>query len=453
MILEIELCHPLVEALAAVMMRNDPRVVVVGAGFGGMQAAQTLAKTGVSVLLVDRNPYHTFIPLLYQVATAQLSPDQAIYPLRTLLRRYPHLQFLMAEVEEVNFAQQWLKLASGIVPYDYLVLATGSQAKFPTIPGAVEYSFPLNTVLDAVTLRNHLFSCFEQAAQAIDLEEQRSLLTFAIVGGGATGVELAGALSELVQAVTRDYPTLDRRYVRIVLLQAGNQLLAEFPQSLSNYTVRRLCRLGVEVYLQAKVNQVSQTAIYLENGMTIPAQTTIWTAGVEAAIPSTSAELNRGTRGRLAVRSTLQSDYDRVYVIGDAAYIEQAGKSLAGVAPEALQQGVAVATNIQRQLQGNLPQPFRYFNKGRLAIIGGYAAVGRIGRVNLSGIVPWLLWLGVHWVYLPGWRNRLFVLLSWLQNYGLGDRALRVILPSPRSQTQHLSRQLTQQSSQQLPRS
>ncbi|NJN88654.1 MAG: NAD(P)/FAD-dependent oxidoreductase [Leptolyngbyaceae cyanobacterium SL_7_1] len=434
-------------------MRKRPRIVVIGAGFGGMQAAQSLAKAGVSVLLIDRNPYHTFVPLLYQVATAQLSPDQAIYPLRTLVRRFPHLQFLMADVQEINLAQQWLATSETRISYDYLVLATGSRSQFFTIPGAADYSFPLNTVSDAVVLRNHLFACFERAAQTTDPVEQRSLLTFAIVGGGATGVELAGALGELVRSVQRDYPTIERRNVRIALLQGGTQLLAEFPRSLGNYTAQRLCRLGVEVYLQAKVSRVSPTAVYLDNGMSIPTGTTIWTAGVEAAIPVTSTALDRRHRGRLAVRSTLQlPNDDRVYAIGDAAYSESAGKPLAGVAPEALQQGVAAAKNIQRQLRGTLPQPFHYFNKGRLAIIGGYAAVGRIGKLNLAGIVPWLLWLGVHWVYLPGWRNRLFVLLSWLQNYGLGDRALRIILSLPRSEGRSLSPQLTQQA-EELPRS
>ncbi|WP_416672314.1 NAD(P)/FAD-dependent oxidoreductase [Egbenema bharatensis] len=411
-------------------MQRYPRVVVVGAGFGGMQAAQSLAQHGVEVLLIDRNNYHTFVPLLYQVAAAQLEPEQVTFPIRNLLRRSPYrLRFLMAEVEEINLDQKWLRADGDVIPYDYLVLATGSQTKYLGVEGASEYALPLRTLEEAIALRNQILACFEQAAHTSDTELRRQLLTFAIVGGGATGVEVAGAITELVKtAIVRDYPTIDPQEIRILLVQSGDRLLPELPPKLGHYTYKRLWQVGIEIYLDTKVSQVTEGTVHLEDGTTLLAATVIWTAGLEATVPDTSTDLPAKAKGKLAVRSTLQTvDYPEVYAIGDMAYVEQNGKPLAGVAPEALQQGVAVAKNIARQLQGKAPQSFSYFNKGRLAIIGCYSGVGQIGKFALTGFLPWLMWLGVHLVYLPGFRNRLLVLLTWLHSYLLGDRISRRI--------------------------
>jgi NADH:ubiquinone reductase (H+-translocating) len=406
-----------------------PRVVVVGAGFGGMQAAQSLASLGVDVLLIDRQNYHTFVPLLYQVATAQLEPEQVVYPIRNLVRRSPrHLRFLLANVERIDFVCKQVETDAAVIPYDVLVLATGSQTQYLGIPGAAEHALPLRTLADAVALRDRLLSRFEQAAHTDDPEWRQALLTFAIVGGGATGVEMAGALTELVrQSLVRDYPQLDLRQVQIILLQAGDRLLPDLPASLGDYTYRRLRQIGVEVYLQAKVSQVSDRAVTLETGQVMPTATVIWTAGLEAALPP-SNDLTTAAKGKLRVCPTLQLLHDpTVYAIGDLAYVEQNGKSLDGVAPEALQQGVAVARNIARQRRGKEPQPFSYFNKGRLAIIGCYAGVGKIGRFAFTGWLAWLMWLGVHLVYLPGFRNRLMVLFTWLYSYPRSDRSIRII--------------------------
>lgn len=438
-------------------MRRYPRVVVVGAGFGGMQAAQSLAGAGVEVLLIDRNNYHTFVPLLYQVATAQLEPGQIIFPIRNLVRRSPYrFQFLMAEVEEVNLAQKWLKADDIVIPYDYLVLATGSQTKYLGVSGASEYAFSLRTLEEAVTLRSHILSCFEQAAHTFDAEVRQQLLTFVIVGGGATGIEMAGALTELVKAaIAKDYPTINPQEIRLILVQSGDRLLTELPPNLGHYAYKRLWQVGVEIYLDTRVSQVTEGAVHLEDGTTLLAETVVWTAGLEATVPETSDDLSTKAKGKLAVRSTLQTvDYPEVYAIGDMAYVEQNGKPLAGVAPEALQQGVAAAKNIVRQRKGKAPQPFSYFNKGRLAIIGCYSGVGQIGKFELTGFLGWFMWLGVHLVYLPGFRNRLFVLLSWLHSYLLGDRTSRRIIAAsvPRrrdrfSETRSRSRSALLQSS------
>ena len=414
-------------------MKRHPRAVVIGAGFGGMQAAQSLSKSGADVLLIDRNNYNTFVPLLYQVAAAQIEPELIAYPLRTILRGAPRTQFLRAEVHRVDFADQMVETDSGSLSYDYLVMATGSRTQYLGVPGAAENAFALRTLEQAIALRHHILQRLEQASQTSDPTLRQQLLTFVIVGGGPTGVEMAGTLTELKKAVKKDYPTLDLRGMRIVIVQSGDTLLNNLPSRLGRYTARKLSRLNVEVMLNTRVSQVTPQAVEFQDGACLPTTTVVWAAGLEAAMPEAAAEIKKDQKQKVKVRDTLQLiDYDNVYAIGDVAYVQQNGKPLAGVAPEALQQGVAIARNIRRQIKGKDPQPFSYFNKGRLAIIGGYGGVGKIGPVLLTGFLPWLMWLSVHLVYLPGFRSRLLVLLSWLHGYGLGDRAIRLILsPSP----------------------
>ncbi len=412
-------------------MKKRLRAVVVGAGFGGMQAAQSLSKSGADVLLIDRNNYNTFVPLLYQVAAAQIEPELIAYPIRTILRGAPRTQFLRAEVQRVDFARQVVETDSSDIPYDYLVMATGSQTQYLGVSGAAENAFPLRTLEQAIALRHHILQCLEQASQTSDPLLQQQLLTFVIVGGGPTGVEMAGTLTELKKAVKKDYPTLDLREMRIVIVQSSNTLLSNLPSRLGRYTARKLSRLKVEVMLNTRVSQVSAQTVAFAEGSGLPTTTVVWAAGLEAAMPETATAAEQAQKQKVKVRDTLQLiDHDNVYVIGDLAYVQQNGKPLAGVAPEALQQGVAIARNIRRQIKGKDPKPFSYFNKGRLAIIGGYSGVGKIGPILLTGFLPWLMWLGVHLVYLPGFRSRLLVLLSWIHGYGLSDRAIRLILSS-----------------------
>ncbi|WP_392530973.1 NAD(P)/FAD-dependent oxidoreductase [Nostoc sp. C117] len=415
---------------------NSRRVVIVGAGFGGLQAAQSLANCGADVLLIDRHNYHTFVPLLYQVATGQLEPEYIAYPIRTILRPFsfwgnkPKVQFLMAEVEQIDFSGQTVETDSCSITYDFLVLATGSRTQFLRVPGASESAFSMRTLEEAIAIRNQIFSCFEQAIKESDSLRRQQLLTFTIVGGGATGVEVVGAFVEMVRGqLRRDYPTLVKE-VRLILMQSGDRLLAELPKKLGAYTHKRLHQLGVEVYLQTRVTRVTFESVHLQNHEVIPTATVIWTAGLEANYPTTSKEVSFANKGKLLVHPTLQLlEQPNVYAVGDLAYVvEKNGKSLTGVAPEALQQGVAVARNIQRQFRGQLPKPFSYFDKGRLAIIGCYSGVGKIGAFAFTGCLAWLMWLGVHLVYLPGYRSRLLVLLTWLHTYLLRDRSVRLIL-------------------------
>lgn len=404
-----------------------PHIVVIGAGFGGMQAAVSLANSNANVLLIDRNNYNTFVPLLYQVAFAQLEPGLIAYPVRTLFRRRRNVRFLMASVEQVDLGQKQVKVADDVVFYDYLVLATGSQTRAPKLPGVAEYSWMMRTLAESIALRDHILQCFEQAAHEPDTFKRQQLLSFVIVGGGATGVEVAGALVELVRClVRRDYPMLHRSDVQVVMLQGGDRLLPDLPPTLGHYTLRKLRKLGVDVQVGAKVSQVEPHAVYLENGQSLATDTVIWTAGLEATLPEVVGAIEQGSRRRVAVLPTLQLvDYPEVYAIGDVAEVR--ATQLTGVAPEALQEGVVVARNIKRQLKGRSPKPFRYLNKGRLAIIGCYAGVGQIAGIPFGGFLAWFMWLAVHLVYLPGFRNRFFVLLSWLQAFILGDRAARSI--------------------------
>ncbi|MEM9218919.1 MAG: NAD(P)/FAD-dependent oxidoreductase [Cyanobacteria bacterium P01_F01_bin.150] len=422
-------------------MQKAIRAVVVGGGFGGMQAAQSLAKLGIKTLLIDRNNYNTFVPLLYQVAAAQIEPEKIAYPLRTAARCSDRLYFQMAEVKHIDFETQQIETDRSVIPYDFLVLATGSRTQYFGVAGAKQHAFSMRNLDEAIAIRNHIFGCFEQASNEPDPIVRRQLLTFIVVGGGATGVEMAGTLVELKRSLMQDYPYLNFADVRIIMVQSGEGLLRELPHSLGNYTLRTLRRLGVEVLLQARVNQVTPEGICLDSGKELSAATVVWTAGLEASRPLLSEHLETANRGKVVVQPTLQlKGYPNVYVIGDLAHVSGQGPSLAGVAPEALQQGVAVARNIERQSKWRAPKPFRYFNKGRLAIIGCYSGVGKIGPFLLTGFLPWFMWLAVHLVYLPGVRSRLLVLLSWIHGYSLRDRPIRLILSSKFTTTRHTAK-------------
>ena len=412
-------------------MRRNTRVVIVGAGFGGMQTACSLAKTHADVLLIDRNNYHTFVPLLYQVATAQIEAEKIAYPIRTLFRKSSNIRFLKDDVKRIDFSAQHIEAVSGKISYDVLVLATGSQTQFHNVPGANTYAWSMRTLSEAIALRNHFIDCFERASRENNPYRRRQLLTFIIVGGGATGVEMAGALAELLRGpIKKDYPSINLAEVRILLIQSASTLLPDLPARLGIYTARKLRALGVTVCLNTRVGHVQQGAVTLKDGERLESETVVWATGMEASVPKTSTDISVSRKGKLSVLPTLQlQGYPNVYAIGDVAHVKHNGNSLTGVAPEALQQGVFVAHNIQRQLRLKSPLPFTYRNKGRLAIIGGFSGVGKIGPIKLSGFLAWFMWLAVHLIYLPGFRNRLLILMSWLHTYFFRDRVARQIIP------------------------
>lgn len=390
-----------------------------------------MADADAEVLLIDRHNYHTFIPLLYQVATGFIKPELIAYPLSKALRNISNASFLKAEVKQIELENKAVITDCGAISYDYLIIATGSQTNFLEVSGAPQHTFPLRTLIDAVALRNQILNCFERAEKQnieahLEHDSQlEKLMTFAIVGGGATGVEIAGALQELIHnCLIKDYPQLDLNLARVILLQSGDSLLSTYPKQLSQYTSRQLRARGVKVHLNSRVKTTSPTQIVLSDESVIATSTIIWTAGVAANFPQLANKISTADQNKLQVLTTLQlPEYPQVYVAGDAAYVEQNGEPLIGVAPEALQLGGAIANNIKRQLKGKTPIAFNYFNKGTAAIIARNAGVAYLlGKIPLRGFGAWLLWLGIHIYYLPGLSNRWQLLEAWFKDYVLRDR-------------------------------
>ena len=413
-------------------MEKRTRVVVVGAGFGGLWAALELAKSPVDVLLVDRNNYHTFLALLYQVAAAELGGEQIAYPVRGILRGLDNVRFALAEVEGLDIENRVVITDGPALPYDHLIISTGTIPHYFGIPGAQENSFALKTLEQAIILRNHVLSSFERAIYSPSAELRKQLMTVVIVGGGATGVEFAGALSELVRGpLKKDYRSLDLQEVRILLLEARNHLLPGMPEKLQAYAADRLRRMGVEVHFDSPVSQVGPESVMLKDGTVIPTETTVWTAGVSGDEQIARWGLPTVRGSRVPVLSTLQvPEHADLYVIGDLAYFEQDGEVLPMVAPVAIQQGVAAARNIVRRLSGEEQKPFRYRDPGMMATIGRNAAAVKLGRWTSTGFLAWILWVGVHLLRLVGFRNRVLVLVNWAWDYFLFERAVRVILPT-----------------------
>jgi NADH dehydrogenase len=407
-----------------------PHVVILGAGFGGLRTARQLAHTPVRVTLIDRNNYHLFQPLLYQVASAGLSPNEIAYPVRSILRRQPNADFLLAEVHSVDLAARRLETSAGPLDYDYLLLAAGGQTNYFGLPSVEENSLGLKDLADAAALRDHLLRLFEAASRERDLQERRSMLTFVIAGGGPTGVELTGALSELITLVlSKDFPRQNIAEVRILLLEAAQRLLPGMPEDLARHTVEILRRKGVEVRFDAAVSGFDRRQVTLRSGEVIPARTLIWAAGIRPSglVRSLGAELAPG--GRVRVEPTLQlPGRPEVFVIGDAAYFEdEAGQPLPMVAPVATQQADCAVDNLRRMLESRPLKPFRYKDPGAMATIGRNQAVARLGRFQFRGFIAWIIWIVVHIYQLIGFRNRLVTLINWAWDYFLYDRAIRTI--------------------------
>jgi len=403
----------------------------VGAGFGGLNAARALRKAPAQIVLLDRNNYHLFQPLLYQVATAGLEPEEIAKPARAILRGQKNFDFRLVDVTRVDFAARTLETTAGPIVYDFLVLAPGGETNFFGLDSMQRHGLGLKDIPDAIAIRNHVLTCFEQAMLESDAERRRALLTFIVVGGGPTGVEMAGALSELIRLVlVKDYPRLNIKDVRILLLEATDRLLAALPERLREAAVKTLWRKWIDVRFGAQVADFDGTELRLKSSEVIPARTVIWAAGVRASPLNATLGLTVARQGRIPVEPTLQvAGHPEVYIIGDAAYREQDGEPLPMVAPVAIQMGQAVARNIMRQLRGGGQPlaPFRYRDQGTLATIGRNAAVAKVYGVQASGFVAWVMWLGIHIIQLIGFRNKLFVLINWAWDYFFYERAARLI--------------------------
>ncbi|MDI3270691.1 MAG: NAD(P)/FAD-dependent oxidoreductase, partial [Bacillota bacterium] len=372
---------------------SRPRVVIAGMGFGGLFAFHRLAKKPVDLLLVDRHNYHAFVPLFYQVAAAELEPVEIAYPIRTFLRRHPHADFLMADIEGVDLQGKKLLTAQGEVPYDYLILGLGSETSFFGLPGVKEHSFPVKSLAQALTLRNHILTLFERASRLSEGEE--GLLTFVIAGGGPTGVELAATLAEWIRDVLRkDYPPSVMEKARVLLVEATERILLGLPESQASYAQGTLEKLGVEVRTGTPIAGAEKGRVLLNEGEAIPTHTLIWTAGVKGSSLGERLGLPLSRGARVPVNEFLQlPDHPDVYVVGDLSYVEDgAGRPLPQVAPVAIQEGRQAAENIARVLQGKPPLPFRYKDPGVLLSIGRGRGVARIGKIHLKGFPAWLAW-------------------------------------------------------------
>ena len=406
-----------------------PTVVVVGAGFGGLRVARALRRAPVQVVLLDRNNYHLFQPLLYQVATAGLEPEQIAKPVRAILRGQANLDFRMVEVTGADLATRRLETSAGSVSYDHLVLALGGETNFFGLDSVARHGFGLKDVNEAVAIRNHVLTCFEQAMLEPDPERRRARLTFVVVGGGPTGVEMAGALSELIRLVlVKDYPRLNIKDVRVLLLEATDRVLAAMPERLREAAAATLWRKHVEVRFGATVADFDGGRVLLKSGEVIPAHTVIWAAGAQASPLGARLGLPTARQGRMVVEPTLRvPGHPEISVIGDAAYFEDGGQPLPMVAPVAMQMADVVARNIGHTIRGEPLETFRYRDPGTLATIGRNAAVARLFGINWTGFPAWVMWLGVHIIQLIGFRNKLFVLLNWAWDYFFYERAVRLI--------------------------
>lgn len=410
------------------MKQKKPTVVIIGAGFAGVRAAQALKDAPVNVVLIDRRNYHLFQPLLYQIAMATLNPGDVAYPVRGLLQGQKNIDFKVAEVEKVDFTAKKVETSHGDVSYDYLIVAAGSMTNYFGMHSIADNAFGLKNLEDAVSLRNHILTVVDEAVQEQDEEKRKALLSFVIVGGGPTGVESAGALSELMQhVITKDYPNFNANEVKIILMEAIDNLLTVMPQNLRAVTARKLQQKGVEVRFGAKVVGYDGTKVSMHDGEEIPAHTLLWAAGIQASSIVQSLGVELGSFRRAKVTATLQlADYPEVFAVGDAAHFEQDGRALPTIAPVANQMADVAVRNIEKLIKGEKLESFRYKPVGSLAIIGRGDAVASMGSVQFSGFFAWAFWLVVHAIRLAGTRNRVSAAVSWFWEYFSMERGVRI---------------------------
>jgi NADH dehydrogenase len=411
------------------MARERPNVVIVGAGFGGIEAAKSLSRAPVDVTLIDRQNYHCFQPLLYQVATAALSPADIAWPIRHILRRQQNATVFMVEVTGVDLTAQRVQIAGDPIPYDYLVLATGATHSYFGHDEWADCAPGLKRIEDATRIRRSLLIAFEQAELTGDEAERQRLLTFVIVGAGATGVEMAGAIAEIaLQTLPKDFRRIDPRKSKIVLLEAGPRVLPTFPQELSDYANRAMVRMGVDVRTSTRVESCDRRGVNLDRGR-LDAGTIIWAAGVIASPAAQWLAAEHDRAGRVIVGPDLSlPGRPNVFVIGDTASVrDEKRNNVPGVAPAAKQMGRYVGKLIAARVAGNALPAFRYRHPGDLATIGRRAAVVKLNRVHLKGFIGWLFWSVAHIYFLIGLRHRFIVAFTWLWDYLTLQRSARLI--------------------------
>ena len=414
--------------------QQKPHVVILGGGFGGIRAARGLRRAPVRVTLIDRANHHVFQPLLYQVATAALAPSDIASPIRWMLRKQRNATVLLDEARGVDTNRRVVRLDGGReIAYDYLVVATGARHSYFGQDEWEEFAPGLKSLEDALEIRRRFLLAFELAEKSEDAEEQRALQTFVLVGGGPTGVELAGVMPSIAyDAMRPDFRRIDTKNTRVVLLEGGPRVLPSFPESLSARAHKDLEDLGVEVRTNALVTGVEPDAVWVGEER-IATRTVFWAAGNAASSIGKSLGSHHDRAGRVQVNPDLSiRDRPEVFVIGDLAIVTQDGKPVPAVAPAAMQMGDAAARNIRRDLQDEPRVSFRYRNKGDLATIGRHRAIADFGKFHVTGRLAWWFWLFVHIMYLVGFRNRLSVLLQWAYAYVTYQRGVRLIMHASR---------------------
>jgi NADH dehydrogenase len=415
------------------MADSVPRVVVIGGGFGGLTLAKELGKAPVALTLVDRQNHHLFQPLLYQVAMAGLSPSEIAMPIRSVLRRQKNTLVLLDEVVNIDLAERRVLLArQPALAYDYLVIAVGARTHYFGHDEWAEFAPGLKSIDDAVEIRRRVLLAFEAAERELLPEKRAHLLNFVVIGGGPTGVELAGSIAELShQVLARDFRRVQPSEVRVLLIEGGPRVLPSFAPELSDKTVEQLSELGVQVRTGAVVERIGPRGVVLRSGEVIAAETVLWAAGVSASplLAKIGIEVDRAGRAKVAPDCSLPG-HPEAFVIGDAAYLlDESGKPLPGVSPTAMQMARHVAGIIERELRGPAAPrpPFRYFDKGSMATIGRKRAIAQVKELKLHGFLAWWAWLVVHIWYLIGFRNRLLVIIDWAWAYFTYRRGARLI--------------------------
>jgi len=408
---------------------EPPHVVIVGAGFGGLHAAQALKRADVRVTVIDRHNYHLFQPLLYQVGTASLSPSSIAYPIRAILRRQANVRVILAEVTAIELSQRKVLLRDGEISYDYLILAAGASHSYFAHPEWERHAPGIKSIEDALEIRRRILLAFERAERETDQARRRALLTFVIVGGGPTGVELAGAISEMAcKEMVRDFRAIDPQETRTLLVEAGPRILPSFAEELSVKAEASLTRLCVEVRKNSRVTSIRPGLVVIGE-QPLHAATVLWAAGMAASPLTRSLKVPVDAVGRVLVAPDLSvPDHPNAFVIGDmASFLNHAGKPLPGLAPVAVQQGRHAARNILRLCHGLSTAPFRYRERGTLATIGRSAAVAQFGQLKMSGALAWIVWSWVHIFLLIGFRSRVMVFLEWVWAYVTRRRSARLI--------------------------
>lgn len=409
-----------------------PRVVIIGCGFGGLELAKKLAEAPVQVVLIDKNNYHTFQPLLYQVSTAGLEADSIAYPIRKIFKGQKNFHFRLGVVEEIVAAENKLKTSIGELTYDYLVIATGSTTNYFGNKDFERYAMPMKSVTEALNLRSLILQNFEKALLTTDIKEQEALMTYVVVGGGPTGVELAGALCELKKHVLpNDYPELDFRKMRVLLVENGGELLQAMNDTNRKRAVTYLEELGCEVWLNTGVAKYDGTTVETRSGKQLHTNALIWAAGIKPVLINGLKPESINPRGRIIIDDYCRvTGYENVYAIGDVAVMVQPDypNGHPQIAPVAIQQAQLLAGNIKKTLKQWTLDKFSYFDKGTMATVGRNRAVVEVGKLTFGRFMGWLAWMGLHLMLLVGFRNKIVVFINWLWNYINYDRNIRLII-------------------------